>query len=69
MAVEKIGCEENIPKVRYTCMFRQSIRLNMPGGDSLGPMIERMTGGEVVDAMFLREAGGDWQVVWGDLND
>lgn len=69
MAVEKIGCEENIPKVRYTCMFRQSIRINMPGGESLGPMIEQMTGGEVVDAMFLREAGGDWQVIWEVSND
>ena len=69
MAVEKIGCEENIPKVRYTCMFRQTIRMNMPGGESLGPMIERMTGGEVVDAMFLREQDGDWQVVWGNLDD
>ena len=36
MAVEKIGCEVNIPKVRYTCMFSQSIRINMPGGENLG---------------------------------
>ena len=69
LAVEKIGCTEEVKDVRFMCMFTQEIDMNLPQGMNLGSNISALSGGEVLDAMFLRNAEGGWQVVWGDLDD
>ena len=69
LAVEKIGCTEEVENVRYICLFSQTIDINLPDGMDLGRSITALTSGEVVDAMFLRNNNNGWQVVWGDLDD
>ena len=69
LEVEKIGCTEDVKDIRYTCLFRQTIDVNLPEGMNSASSIAALSGGEVVDAMFLRNNMGGWQVVWGDLNE
>lgn len=69
LEVQKIGCTEEVTDTRFVCLFTQTVDMNLPAGLDLGVNVAALTSNEVLDAMFLRDAEGDWQVVYGELDD
>ncbi len=72
LRVSKLGCEPEVAGTQYLCSFVQDARIEIAGGaafgaDRWGDLSQQLSGGEAVDARFIRAAGGGWNVIWGDL--
>jgi len=58
--------------VSYICDFTQEIGFNLPGAEAFGMEVllnaaPALSGAGVVEARFVRAAGGGWTVILGDL--
>lgn len=73
LSITKITCETEVAEKQYRCTFIQEIDLAVPGMQNLGleslvGLARSGTAGEATDARFIRQAGGGWSILWGDLN-
>jgi hypothetical protein len=73
LRVSKLGCAPEVAGTQYRCSFVQEARIDIAGGaafgaDRWGDLTQKLSGGEAVDARFIRAADGGWNVIWGDLD-